>query len=175
MRHGRQLGYWIGLLLCTVVVLTSCAYETAVGRLSPTEQAEFHLYRHVMTSAQVRAYLAPATATERTAYLNKSGLAQRFQALDPLDRDAVRSGLPRLGMSAEALRFVWGEPDYTAGRAHHYAHWFYLGSSIGLAASGKQHGRWGNQVDVYLVDGRVVGWVDFVPTGQDEGDDCSDC
>jgi hypothetical protein len=30
---------------------------------------------------------------------------QRFEALDPLDREAVRSGFPRVGMSAEALLF----------------------------------------------------------------------
>src|SRR5437016_8822954 len=119
MRHSKQGGYWMGLLLCTTMVLTSCTYETAIGRLSPPEQAELHLYRHVMTSAQVRTYLAQATATERTAYLNETGLTRRFQALDPLDRDAISSGLPRRGMRAEALRFVWGAPSYTAGRAHH--------------------------------------------------------
>lgn len=175
MRHRRQLCHWIGLLLCTTLVLTSCTYETAIRRLSPTEQAELHLYRHAMTSAQVRTYLAQATATERTVYLDKIGLAQRFQALDPLDRDAVRSGLPRRDMSAAALRFVWGEPYYTAGRARHYEHWYYLGSSIGLATSGNQYGRFGNMVDVYLVDDRVVGWVDFTPTTDDNSSDCVGC
>src|SRR5712691_3784725 len=138
MRDGRQLCQWIGLLVYTMVVLTSCAYETAIGRLSLAEQGEFYIYRHVITSAQIRTYLAQATATERTAYLSKIGLAQRFQALDPLDRDAILSGLPRQGMSAEALRFVWGEPYYTAGRRNYYEHWYYLGSSIGLSASGNQ-------------------------------------
>ena len=62
-----------------------------------------------MTAAQTRAYLAKATTAERTAYLSEVGLAQRFQAFDPLDREAVRNGFPRAGMSAEALRFVWGD------------------------------------------------------------------
>ena len=174
MRHSRQVCYWIGLLLGTTLVLTSCTYEAAVRRLSSTEQAEFYLYRHVMTSVQERTYLAQATATARTAYLNETGLAQRFQALDPLDRDAVRSGLPRRGMRTEALRFVWGEPYYTAGHAHHYEHWYYLGSSIGLAASGNQRGGFGNRVDVYLVDDQVVGWVDFAPV-RDDASDCIGC
>jgi hypothetical protein len=165
----------MGLLLCTTMVLTSCTYETAIGRLSPPEQAELHLYRHVMTSAQVRTYLAQATATERTAYLNETGLTQRFQALDPLDRDAVGSGLPRQGMRAEALRFVWGAPSYTVGRVHHYEHWFYMGSSMGLAASGNQPRGLGNQVDVYLVNDQVVGWVDFAPTVQDDAGGCEGC
>jgi hypothetical protein len=128
-----------------------------------------------MTGTQSRTYLAQATATERTSYLNTIGLAQRFQALDPLDQAAVRSGFPRPGMSAEALRFVWGEPYYTAGWATYYAHWYYLGSSLGLTASGNQYGRLGKQVDVYLVDGRVVGWVDFAPTGPDDASDCVGC
>ena len=175
MQHRGQLYQWIGLLLGTALVLTGCTYETAVRRLSLPEQAEFRLYQHVMTPAQARTYLAPASASERTAYLTKIGLAQRLQTLDPPDRDAVRSGLPRQGMSAEALRFVWGEPYYTAGHEHHYEHWFYLGSSIELGASSYQHASFGNQVDVYLVDDRVVGWADFSPTAHDDGGGCQGC
>ena len=59
-----------------------------------------------MTSAQAHAYVAQASAAERTAYLREVGLAQRFAALDPLDREAVQRGFLRVGMSAEALRFV---------------------------------------------------------------------
>jgi hypothetical protein len=175
MRQRGQGYLWLGLLLCTTLVVTNCTYENAVERLSPPEQAEFYLYRHVMTRAQTRTYLAQATAAERTAYLNTSGLAQRFQAMEPLDQGTVRSGFPRPGMSAEALRFVWGEPYYTAGHAKYYAHWYYLGSSLELATSGNQYGRLGKQVDVYLVDGRVVGWVDFAPTGPDNSSDCVGC
>src|SRR5215510_3898204 len=70
MMQSRQRVHWLDLLLCTVMVLTSCTYETALRCLSPAEQAEFHLYRHVMTSAQVRTYLAQASATAHTAYLS---------------------------------------------------------------------------------------------------------
>ena len=117
-----------------------------------------------MTGAQERAYLAQATAAERTAYLSKIGLTQRFQALDPQDRDAVLSGVARAGMSAEALLFLWGSPYSTAGDARHYAHWYYLGSSSTLAAYGNQYRLSGGRVDVYLVDGHVVGWVDYTPS-----------
>ena len=172
VKHSRQLYRWVGLLLCTALVLTGCTYDT-VRRLSLPEQAEFRLYRHVMTPAQVQTYLAQASASERTAYLTQVGLVQRFQALDPRDRDAVRGGTPRQGMSAEALRFVWGEPYYTAGHAHHYEHWCYLALSIALADSDNQRAWFGNRVDVYLVDDRVVGWVDFTPTVQTNG--CPEC
>lgn len=154
----------MGLLLVLWVVGTGCTYDTAVSRLSLPEQTEFFLYRKVMTWAQERAYLAKKTAAERTAYLYEIGLAQRFQALDASDQEAVRSGWPRRGMSAEALLFLWGEPYYTAGDARRSAHWYYLGSSMDLAAHGNQYNNFGNRVDVYLVDGRVVGWVDYSPS-----------
>jgi len=170
MRYDRQLLCWAGVLLGTIVVLTGCAYDNAVRQMSLAEQAEFHIYRKVMTSAQARAYLARASATERTAYLREVGLAQRFEALEPLDRAAVQSGFPRVGMSAEALRFVWGEPYYTEGEARRSAHWHYLGSSLALGASGNRYSNFGNRVDVYVVAGRIVGWVDYAPS-TDEQDD----
>src|SRR5215468_4036093 len=119
-----------GVLLSMVVVLAGCTYDAAIQRLSPAEQAEFALYRHVLTASQVRTYVAQPTAAARTAYLQELGLVQRFQGLDPLDQEAIRNGLPRVGMSADALRFVWGEPYITAGDARRYAHWYYLGSSL---------------------------------------------
>src|SRR5438067_8138675 len=122
MKYDCRLLYWSVVLLLALVVLLNGCCDAAIQSLSLPEQAEFHTYQQVMTPAQVRTYLAKATATERTAYLSQIGLAQRFQALDPQDRDAVRGGAPQVGMSAEALLFVWGDPYYTAGDAHHYAH-----------------------------------------------------
>jgi hypothetical protein len=74
-------------------------------------------------------------------------------------------------MSAEALRFVWGDPYYTDGDARRYAHWHYLGSSFGRGNSSYPSGGFGNRVDVYLVAGKVVGWVDVAPTTQDDAGD----
>ena len=68
-------------------------------------------------------------------------------------------------MSAEVLRFVWGDPYDMAGDATRYAHWRYLGSSLDLTAYGNQYRKSGNCVDVYLVDGHIVGWVEYIPTG----------
>ncbi len=99
-----------GVLLSMVVVLAGCTYDAAIQRLSPAEQAEFVRYRHIMTASQVHTYVAQPTAAARTTYLQQLGLAQRFQALDPLDQEAIRSGVPRVGMSADALQFLWGEP-----------------------------------------------------------------
>jgi hypothetical protein len=170
MKYDRQLLCWAGVLLGTIVVLTGCAYDHAVRQLSLAEQAEFHIYRKVMTSAQARAYLARASATERTAYLQEVGLAQRFEALEPLDRAAVQSGAPHVGMSAEALLFVWGEPYYTEGEARRAAHWHYLGSSLALGASGNRHSNGGNRVDVYVVAGRIMGWVDYALSTEEQDD-----
>jgi hypothetical protein len=154
---------WLVVLMGSIMTLSGCTYA-AMQKLSLDEQAELHIYQKVMTPSQERAYLAKATAAERTAYLNEIGLAQRFQALDPLDREAVRNGGPRVGMSADALLFLWGEPYYTAGEASRYAHWYYLGSSFGLANYGNQDYYSGNGVDVYLVAGQVTGWVDYIPS-----------
>jgi len=164
MKSCRQLLRWAIVLMGTMAVLTGCTYDAAIQRLSLAEQSEFYTYRKVMTTAQEHTYLAKATAAERTAYLSQVGLAQRFQALDPQDRDAVLSGWPRQGMSAEALRFVWGEPYYTAGNASRSAHWHYLGSSFGRGVAGSPSLGFGNRVDVYLVAGKVVGWVDVAPS-----------
>lgn len=171
MRACRQFLLGVSVLIGTMVVLTGCTYDAAVRQLSLAEQSEFYIYRQVMTATQTRTYLAKATAAERTAYLSEIGLAQRFQRLDPLDREAVQSGWPRPGMSAEALRFVWGDPSNTDGDARRSAHWHYLGSSFGRSSSGNHLGGFGNRVDVYLVDGKVVAWVDVAPSTRDDSGD----
>ena len=172
MKSCQRLLLLIGVLMGTIVIFAGCTYDAAIQRLSLAEQSEFYTYRHVMTPAQERTYLAKATAAERTAYLSEIGLAQRFQALDPQDRATVLSGLPHPGMSAEALLFVWGEPYYTDGDARRSAHWHYLGSSFGRGHSMYPVGGFGNRVDVYLVAGKVVGWVDVAPsTEENQGDD----
>ena len=131
-----------------------------------------------MTGIQTHTYLAKTSAAERTAYLQKIGLVQRFQRLDPSDRETVQNGFPRVGMSADALLFVWGEPAYWAGDARRSAHWYYLGSSLALGEYGNRYrDSGGNRVDVYLVNGKVMGWVDC-PNPDDEkgGDDkCENC
>jgi hypothetical protein len=167
------------VLLGIIIVLTGCPpnYDAAVRQMSVPEQREFYTYKKIMSASQTRAYLAKTSAAERTAYLQEIGLAQRFQSLDPLDRDAVQNGFPRVGMSAEALRFVWGEPEYTRGDARRSAHWYYLGSSFDLGVNGNRYGNsGGNRVDVYLVDGKVMGWIDGPRTDDDKGSDrCDRC
>jgi hypothetical protein len=170
MRYDRRLLRWTGVLLGAIVVLTGCTYDAALRRLSLAEQAEFHTYRKAMTGVQQHIYVAKASAAERTAYLRQIGLAQRFEALDPQDREAVLRGTPRVGMRAEALLlFVWGSPYDTAGDARHYAHWHYLGSSFALATASNQYHNTNDRVDVYLVNGRVVGWVDSPVINANEG------
>ena len=46
---------------------------------------------------------------------------------------------------------------YTAGDARRYAHWYYLGSSFGLADYGNHYYHSGNRVDGSLVAGQVTG------------------
>jgi hypothetical protein len=163
MRSCRLYLWWTSVLMGATLLLTGCAhnYDAVVQQLSPAEQAEFSIYRHIMTGSQTRTYLAKTTAAERTAYLSQIGLAQRFQRLDPEDRETVRSGAPRVGMSTDALLFVWGDPADTAGDARYYARWHYFGSSLGRSTS---YPPWevSNRVEVYLAQGKVLGWVDFI-------------
>ncbi|MGE3538068.1 MAG: hypothetical protein AB7N91_11625 [Candidatus Tectimicrobiota bacterium] len=154
----------LALLFWACLLLAGCAYHEAIRQLSAAERVEFFTYQKVMSQAQIRTYLAYSSAPERTAYLVELGLMQRFQSLEPLDQYAIRQGAPRVGMSSEALRFLWGDPYDTAGDAARYAHWYYLGSSFTLAESGNDYHTPGNRVDVYIVDGKVVGWVDYIPS-----------
>src|SRR5215471_3808076 len=170
MRACRLCLLWTSVLIGTTMLLTGCLYndDAVAARLSPAEQAEFSLYRQVMTGAQKHTYLAKTSAAERTAYLSEIGLAQRFQRLDPQDREAVQSGAPRVGMSADALRFVWGDPEETAGDARYYARWHYFGSSLGRST---HYHPWetSNRVEVYLAKGKVLGWVDFINNNEAAG------
>ena len=172
MRSCRLCLLWTSVLMGTTLLLTGCIYnyDAAVERLSPAEQAEFSIYRQIMTGAQTRTYLTKATAAERTAYLSQIGLAQRFQRLDPTDRDTVQSGSPRVGMSAEALLFVWGEPVDMAGDAQRSSRWHYMGSSLWRSPN---YRPWetSTRVEVYLVNGKVMGWLDTVPF-EHGGSDC---
>jgi hypothetical protein len=163
--------------MVVLVVLTSCTYEAAIRQLPPPERDMFRIYSKAMTGAQIRTYLGKGTAAERAAYLDQIGIVQRFQALDPQDREVVLTGYaPRKGMSAEALRFLWGAPVYTKGQKGRYEYWYYLGPLMDLAARGNVYSRAGVQVEVYVVDGRVDSWIEFAPdTDTDDSGGCSGC
>jgi hypothetical protein len=163
MTYARQVRRWAGLA-GLLAILAGCTYQAALRQLPPEEQVTFRMYSKVMTGKQTRTYLSKATAAERAAYLAEIGVAQRFQALEPQDRETVRSGFPRQGMSAEALRFLWGEPSYTGGSAGRYERWYYEGSAFTLGERGSSYAQAGTIVVVHLDKGRVDGWVDVVPT-----------
>jgi hypothetical protein len=161
----------ITAILGTIAMLAGCAYQAAIKQLPPAEQAVFRAHSKVMTPAQARTYLSKATAAERAAYLEAIGTAQRFQALEPQDREAVLSGFIRKGMSANALLFLWGQPYTTEGRTGHYEWWNYRGPAFALADRGTSYNDAGTIVIVYLVDGRVDWWFETIPsTSADDGD-----
>ena len=162
-------------ILCVLAAVSGCAAYHQAKHLSPDEQVEFRIYRKVMNAPQIRTYLAKASAAERAVYLEQLGLAQRFDALDPQDREAVEAGFIRKGMSAEALRFLWGRPSRTSGHTGHYEHWYYYGPAPGLAERGSRRYDAGTLVDVYLVDNRVEWWLESVPPNiDDDSDDAGD-
>lgn len=156
----------VALLSC-VLGVTGCTYEHRLRQLPPEEQTDFRVYHQVMTSQQARTYLAQPTPATRQRYLQESGLLARFQALTPQDQDIVRSGQLQIGASAEALRFLWGDPYYKEGREE-AERWFYVGSSLSLAERGSDSRSIGTQVVVHFDEGRVVDWLDFVPSTHDD-------
>ena len=174
MGWGRRFFYVTGIAVA-LAVLTGCTYQAALQQLPAAERATFDTYHQMMTSKQIHTYLSKSTPAERNAYLEHIGMVQRFEALDPLDRQAVRDGYPKKGMSAEAMRFLWGEPYHTEGREGHYEQWFYQGSSGSLAEYGNRFTEAGTIVVVHLVDGRVLDWLETVPsTNDDDGGDNGD-
>jgi hypothetical protein len=161
--HRRQfLGFLggVGLLLASA----GCSYQAALERLSPAERSEFWAYHQLMTAPQTRTYLAQETPEARAAYLHQIGLAQRFQSLEPQDRESILAGYIRKGMSAEALRFLWGEPYYTRGHTGHYEYWHYFGPITELASRGSSYTNRGAPVIVYLIDDKVDWWMERMPT-----------
>ncbi len=144
-------------VMVAIAVLTGCAYDQAVNSLSPAEQNAFRAYRKVIPSSQARTYLSKPSAAERSAYLQEIGAQQRFEALDPLDRESVLNGYIRKGMSAEALRFLWGTPVDTEGTFGKEEYWVYRGQYNDLLDHGNQFID-ATRVRVHLVDGRVKWW-----------------
>src|SRR6266853_927678 len=100
-----------------------------------------------MTAAQARTYLAKARAAERTASLSAMGRAQRWQQLDPLDREAVQSGAPPSGDECRRAPVCGGDPAETVGDARHSTRWHSLGSSLGRSKSAHPW-DFGNRVEV---------------------------
>lgn len=165
-----QRAVCLSSLFGMIVLGTGCSYDMAAQRLPPQEQAEFRAYKNIMDAKQTWTYLGKTSPAERLAYLQEIGVARRFQALAPQDREAVLFGYPRQGMSIEALKFLWGDPYYKRGDANHYAQWHYWGSTMTLAMRGNDVYTRGNRVTVELVDGHVTWWLDHVPTDDEKGD-----
>ena len=161
-------------LLGIIVLLaffTGCAYERAVNNLSPDERTAFQAYRKVMYNSQKRAYLGKASEGERSAYLRQIGVQQRFNALDAQDRESVLNGFIRTGMSAEALRFLWGMPEHAFGPEGKWEYWLYRGFAGDLFEKGNQPWEGSTQVRVFLVDDQVEWWSEEVPEGDHDQSD----
>jgi hypothetical protein len=162
----RLLGVMFALIL-----LTGCAYDRAVNNLTPEERNAFWAYRKVMHGLQTRTYLSKPSEAERSAYLRDIGIQQRFEALDPQDRESVLNGFIRKGMSAEALLFLWGTPPYTSGAPGEWEYWFYRGYASDLYKEGDQYSDANSQVRVFLVDNQVEWWTQELPESRDDSGD----
>jgi hypothetical protein len=159
----RLLGVTVALAL-----LTGCAYERAVNNLSPEERKAFWAYRKVMRGSQERTYLSKPDEAARLAYLREIGVKQRFEALDAQDRESVLNGFIRQGMRADALYFLWGEPEDTSGATGEWEYWLYRGFASDLFERGNRYNEGSSQVRVFLVDNQVEWWTQEVPESHDD-------
>jgi hypothetical protein len=157
-------------LSCLVILclFTGCAAQRAYTQLPTAEQERYRAYSRVMTSRQLRTYLDLPTATERDAYARQVGAAQALESLPAADRAAVLRGYPFEGMSAEALRLLWGDPVSRRGPTFD-ERWFYFGDAFSLAEPGfHSRAQAGTVMEVALADGKVQWWQERVPADPDE-------
>lgn len=156
----RRGGWLISMALLTLVGCAGRDYRT----LPVAEQTLYRAYSQVMTGAQSQRYLALSTASERQAYAERIGVAQRLEALSPQEQDAVRGGVVFKGMSAEALKFVWGEPCRKEGSKAN-GRWYYEGPAFELPEVGWNCGSSESTfVEVQLTDGKLDWWAERIPT-----------
>jgi hypothetical protein len=159
----RHLSYLVILYL-----FVGCAAPHAYTQLPAAEQERYRAYSRVMTSRQLRTYLELPTPAARDTYARQVGAAQALESLPTADREAVLNGYPFEGMSAEALRLLWGDPVSRRGPAFD-ERWFYFGDVFSLAEPGF-HSRYqaSTIMEVALADGKVQWWQERVPADPDE-------
>jgi hypothetical protein len=156
----------IGLIL--LCLLTGCAAQRAYNRLPAAEQAYYRAYSHLMTSHQLQTYATLPTPAARDAYARQVGAAQILESLSAADRAAVLGGFPVEGMSAQALRLLWGDPVSRRGPAFD-ERWFYFGDAFTLAEPGYHSSHSASTVmEVALTDGQVQWWQERVPADPEE-------
>lgn len=153
----------IWLLSLTLVVITGCVSPYAGVHLLDEEQGQYRAYSHLMTNRQLRTYLKLPTASERAAYARQVGAAQKLDALPTAERTAVLNGQPFKGMSAEALRLLWGDPNWEQGPKQD-EHWFYYGDYFSLAEPGSYLSPRGTIMEVALIDDKVMWWQERIPS-----------
>jgi len=158
MRHGAT---WF--LVLALSMLAGCAMHQAYNQLPPEEQARFRAYSRLMSSRQSRTYLHLASAAERAAFAQQLGVSDELDSLSEADRTAVLlQGQPFQGMSAQALRLLWGMPCWQWG-PEAFQRWFYYGNVFTLAQLG-WHCRGDNTITEVGLENNQVRWWRSQPT-----------
>ena len=146
------------LLMLALSVLAGCSMQQAYQQLPPEERARFRAYSRIMNSSQRRAYLELSSAAERAAFAEQVGATQVLDGLSETDRNAVLQGQPFRGMSAQALRLMWGMPCWQRGARNH-AKWFYYGDTIALTRLVRHCTPDDTVTEVALRNDRVEWWT----------------
>ena len=143
--------------------LVRCASLYPAAQLSPEEQGLYRAYSRIMTSQQLRTYLALPSVAERAVYAQQVGAYQKLNALSERDRTAVLQGYPFEGMSKQALLLLWGQPYWREGPSRD-ERWYYYGDAMALAMAGHYQGSGDTVMEVALEDGHIVWWQERIPS-----------
>ena len=160
MMNWRHPGWLFSLVFSLVL---GCVNPHAYQQLPPDEQGRYRAYSRVMTAKQRRTYLAFPTAAERAAYAEELEVAQLLETLTPNEREAVLKGQVFRGMSAQALRLVWGTPCWEQGPPN-AERWYYYGDSFSLSDIDRYCTPDDTITEVLVEDGEVHWWIERVPS-----------
>lgn len=158
-----RLRYVLAAFSFLSLFLICCTSLHPNAKLPEEEQGLYRAYSRIMTSHQLRTYLALPSAAERAAYAQQVGAAQKLNALSEHDLTAVLQGHPFEGMSKQALLLLWGQPYWREGPARD-ERWYYYGDAMSLAMAGNYQGSGDTVMEVALEDDHIVWWQERIPS-----------
>jgi hypothetical protein len=89
---------------------SSLAYAGSMKRLSEAEKDHYYALRVWMEKKVQKKWLRLKTEEERSAYLKKEGLWERFYSLDEEMRGKVVAGEVEVGWPINSVLMAWGMP-----------------------------------------------------------------
>lgn len=96
--------------LLLLVALAGCGYKGRVKNLSDAEFNHYYALRPFMDEGQIKTYLKMKTEAERSDYLKKLGLWDRFYQYPERVRQQIVDGDVAVGWKKDQVLMSWGQP-----------------------------------------------------------------